>query len=201
MAAPKKRRPRRSAEPPDPTPAAPVPTPSDAADPQPSAADVFAALGRPLEAEPETEAETASAGGRPPIKIDLQVLSEGLGWNCTDEELAAHLGCSVRTLERRRANDPVVRAMFEQQHAKGRRSLKRVLWGLALRANDGEPPRGAVSALIFLAKQPLHRGGLGMSGSAGLGDDAGIFDLDSAREELLERLEQLAPSAAAKVPA
>ena len=83
---------------------------------------------------------------RPKAKIDLAELEKLCAMQCTDEEVAAFLGVSTRTIERRRQvkkfND-----VMERGKAKGRLSVRRHLFRLA--------GVGNVAAAIFLSKNLL----------------------------------------------
>src|ERR1700674_4182268 len=83
---------------------------------------------------------------RPEANIDLQELERLCAMQCTDEEIAAFLGVSARTIERRR-KVPHVREAIECGKAKGRVSVRRNLFRLAINGNLG--------ANIFLAKNLL----------------------------------------------
>jgi hypothetical protein len=84
---------------------------------------------------------------RPKANIDLVELEKLCGLQCTDEEIAAFLGISSRTLQRRRQNTKFAEAM-DRAKAKGRISVRRHLFRLAANGN--------VAAAIFLAKNVLH---------------------------------------------
>ena len=83
---------------------------------------------------------------RPKVKIDLSELEKLATLQCTEEEIAAYLGISARTLQRRlkvaKFGDIVERA-----RAKGRVSVRRNLFRLA---NSGN-----IAAAIFLSKNLL----------------------------------------------
>lgn len=81
----------------------------------------------------------------------------------TDEEMAAVLGCSVSLIEKRRAKDPWFQDIERTERQLGRASHRRDLHLLAGKANKPGAPKGAITALIFIAKQPADRGGLGMA--------------------------------------
>jgi|SRR5579862_5324064 len=83
---------------------------------------------------------------RPRTKIDLAEVEKLYSMQCTDDEVAAFLGVSVRTVERRRAN-PKFREATEQGKAKGRISVRRMLYSQAAKGN--------IAATIFLAKNVL----------------------------------------------
>jgi hypothetical protein len=83
---------------------------------------------------------------RPRVKIDLAEVEKLYGMQCTDEEVAAFLGVSTRTIERRRQN-PQFNEMAERAKAKGRISVRRSLFRLAAAGN--------IAAAIFLSKNLL----------------------------------------------
>jgi hypothetical protein len=83
---------------------------------------------------------------RPETKIDLIELEKLCGMQCTDEEIAAFFGVSIRTIARRRQVSKFHEIM-EQGRAKGRVSVRRSLFKLA---NGGN-----IAAAIFLAKNLL----------------------------------------------
>jgi len=83
---------------------------------------------------------------RPKSKIDLDELEKLCVMQCTDQEIAAFLGVSTRTIERRR-KVPKFREVMERGRAKGRMSVRRNLFKLAGNGNLG--------ANIFLAKNLL----------------------------------------------
>ena len=83
---------------------------------------------------------------RPRVKIDLTELEKLYGMQCTDEEVAAFLGISTRTLARRKQvkkNAEVI----DRAKAKGRVSVRRFLFRQAANGN--------IAAAIFLAKNVL----------------------------------------------
>ena len=83
---------------------------------------------------------------RPKVKIDLAELEKLCTMQCTDEEVAAFLGVSTRTIERRRQVKQFNEIM-ERARAKGRISIRRALFRLAAAGN--------IAAAIFLAKNLL----------------------------------------------
>ena len=83
---------------------------------------------------------------RPKSKIDLDELEKLCAMQCTDQDIAAFLGVSTRTIERRRKM-PSFREVMERGKAKGRVSVRRNLFRLATNGNLG--------ANIFLAKNLL----------------------------------------------
>lgn len=84
--------------------------------------------------------------GRKSANIDLGELEKLCGLQCTDEDLAAYFGVTVRTIERRRQK-PAVAAAMERGRAKGRLSVRRSLFAQAANGN--------IAASIFLAKNLL----------------------------------------------
>jgi len=83
---------------------------------------------------------------RPRVKIDLTELEKLYGMQCTDEEVAAFLGISPRTLTRRKQVKKTAE-VIDRAKAKGRVSVRRALFRLAASGN--------VAAAIFLAKNLL----------------------------------------------
>jgi hypothetical protein len=85
--------------------------------------------------------------GRKPVALDLVKLQALCQVHATDEEIAAHLGVSVRTIERRRHDDPEFAAFFAKGHADGKISLRRAQFTKALKGDTG--------MLIWLGRQLL----------------------------------------------
>jgi hypothetical protein len=83
---------------------------------------------------------------RPKVRIDLAELEKLCTMQCTDEEVAAFLDVSTRTIERRRQVKQFNEIM-ERAKAKGRISIRRALFRLAAAGN--------IAAAIFLAKNLL----------------------------------------------
>ena len=88
-----------------------------------------------------------SGSGRKLVNIDLAELEKLASLQCTDEELAAWFGVSTRTIERRKVTSRSFAEAIGRGRAKGRTSLRRSLWGLAVKGNP--------AANIFLAKNLL----------------------------------------------
>jgi hypothetical protein len=84
--------------------------------------------------------------GRPKLRIDITELEKLYQLQCTDKEVAAFLGISVKTLERRKKVEKFADAM-DGAKAKGRVSVRRMLFTLGAKGN--------VAAAIFLAKNLL----------------------------------------------
>ena len=83
---------------------------------------------------------------RPKANIDLGELEKLYGMQCTDDEVAAFLGVSMRTLDRRKKIKSF-QEVIERAKAKGRVSVRRNLFRLASNGN--------VAAAIFLSKNLL----------------------------------------------
>jgi hypothetical protein len=84
--------------------------------------------------------------GRKPIKIDLIELEKLSSLQCTDEEVAAFFGVSVRTIENRR-KQPKFAEVMSRGRAKGKISVRRAQMKL-LDAGNG-------TMGIWLGKQLL----------------------------------------------
>lgn len=85
--------------------------------------------------------------GRKAVHIDLEQVEKLCALQCTDEEVASFFGVNVRTIERRKEQQPAFADAMARGKAKGRLSLRRSLWGLAAKGNP--------AANIFLAKNLL----------------------------------------------
>ena len=83
---------------------------------------------------------------RPEAKIDLVELEKLCNMQCTDDEIAAFFGVSMRTIVRRR-QVAKFRDVMDRAKAKGRVSVRRNLFRLANAGN--------IAAAIFLAKNLL----------------------------------------------
>jgi hypothetical protein len=108
---------------------------------------------------------------RPRKKIDLAELEKLYQLQCTEKEVAAFLGISVKTLERRKKISKFAEAM-DAAKAKGLVSVRRMLFGLAAKGN--------IAAIIFLAKNLLgykDYAGLEHSGPGGVP----LVPIDTAR--------------------
>src|SRR5437762_4088837 len=84
--------------------------------------------------------------GRKAIRIDLVELEKLCVLQCTDAEVASFFKVSTRTIERRKKHSAFGEAM-ERGRASGRLSVRRMLFGQAVKGN--------VAAAIFLAKNLL----------------------------------------------
>lgn len=87
--------------------------------------------------------ETERGPGRPPLDLDKTQLEMLAKLQCTYEEIAAVMGCSVRTLERNFV------ALIEKGREDGKASLRRMQFKKAL---EGNP-----TMLIWLGKQHLNQ--------------------------------------------
>jgi hypothetical protein len=83
---------------------------------------------------------------RPRVKIDVGELEKLYGMQCTDEEVAAFIGVSTRTLARRKEVSKFAE-VINRAKARGRVSVRRALFRLAASGN--------IAAAIFLAKNLL----------------------------------------------
>ena len=91
----------------------------------------------------------ASKGGRPRFDFSdkLPLVRKLASIQCTDEEIAAGLGCSQDTLARGRKREPDLDAAILEGRANGRMSLRRAQYRKAM---EGNP-----AMLIWLGKQVL----------------------------------------------
>jgi hypothetical protein len=89
-----------------------------------------------------------NGAGRRPVQIDLVELEKLCSLHCTDEDIAAFFGVSVRTIETRRKNLEFKEAM-NRGRAKGRISLRRSQMKLV--------EKGSAPMAIWLGKQWLHQ--------------------------------------------
>jgi len=129
---------------------------------------------------------TRSGAGRRRIKIDLSEVEKLCALQCTDEEIAGFIGVSERTFARRK-RQPAFAETMQRGRGKGRLSLRRSLWSLAMKGNP--------AANIFLAKNLLgYRDVLSNEHS---GPDGGPIAIDSQlditrlSDEELEQLDAL----------
>jgi hypothetical protein len=87
--------------------------------------------------------------GPPMIELDARVVEELASIGATKEEIAAVLGCSVNTLQRRAKDNWEVKVALETGRAKGRASLRRLQWNQAKKGNT--------TMLLWLGKQLLDQ--------------------------------------------
>ena len=90
-----------------------------------------------------------NGGGRPRFNFSdkLSLIRKLASIQCTDEEIAAGLGCSQDTLARGRKREPDLDAAILEGRANGRMSLRRAQYRKAM---EGNP-----TMLIWLGKQIL----------------------------------------------
>lgn len=81
--------------------------------------------------------------GPKPIPVDMAEVGKLAAIMCTQEEIAAVLGCSVRTLRRQ----PDFEAVMQTGRDEGKASLRRRQWA---KAQEGHP-----TMLIWMGKQIL----------------------------------------------
>ncbi|HSR09309.1 MAG TPA: hypothetical protein VLM42_19410 [Bryobacteraceae bacterium] len=75
-----------------------------------------------------------TGAGRKAVQIDLIELEKLCSIHCTDEDLAAVFGVSVRTIEKRKKN-PEFAAAMNRGKAKGRLSIRRQQFKLLEKGN------------------------------------------------------------------
>lgn len=107
------------------------------------------------------ETDTPNVGGRPEIEIDLDELRRICRISPTFEEIAAVLGCSTKTIQRRYATDEAIREIIEAGRAAFRAKQRRAFAAAVDRVAEGGTERGDSTLVIFLAKQRADLGGLG----------------------------------------
>lgn len=78
---------------------------------------------------------------RPPLDINPEQVKKLATINCTMEEIALVVGCSVDTLERRFAD------VIKEGRAHGRSSLRRYMWEAVQKGN--------ITMMIFMSKNLL----------------------------------------------
>jgi len=88
-----------------------------------------------------------SRGGRPRLQLDLRQVEELARIACTEEDMAAVLGVSVDTIQRRKRTSAEFRGVIEKGRASLRNSLRRLQVKKALEGNT--------TMLIWLGKQLL----------------------------------------------
>jgi len=93
------------------------------------------------------EQQQKHPGGRPRIELDLRQVEELARIGCTEEDMAAVLGVSVDTIQRRKRESEQFRGVIEKGQASLRNSLRRLQVRKALEGN--------VAMLIWLGKQLL----------------------------------------------
>jgi hypothetical protein len=119
-------------------------------------------------------------GGRPRLEFDLRQVEELTRIGCTEEDMAAVLGVSVDTIQRRKHTCPEFRGVIEKGRASLRNSLRRLQVKKALEGNT--------TMLIWLGKQYLgqtDRYAGELTGKGGAPVDLGF---DSILRKLLPEL-------------
>lgn len=89
------------------------------------------------------QGKQGEGGGRPRIEIDYDTVEKLANLQCTQEEIASYVGCSVDTLTR----DEKFCGIYKAGLDKGRMSLRRHQW----RALE----EGNTTMLVWLGKQYL----------------------------------------------
>ena len=100
--------------------------------------------------KPAAKGETSkNCGGRPRFNFSdkISLVRKLASIQCTDEEIAAGIGCSQDTLARGRKREPDFDAAILEGRANGRMSLRRAQYRKAM---EGNP-----AMLIWLGKQVL----------------------------------------------
>jgi len=107
--------------------------------------------------------------GRPKLKIDAQQVATLARIQCTMKEIAAVVGCSVKTLERNYVD------VIKENQENGKSSLRRAQWKSALGGNVG--------MMIWLGKQHLGQ----KEPTQAYTGDVAIYDgADKSSKALLE---------------
>jgi hypothetical protein len=97
------------------------------------------------------------------VNIDLVELEKLATLQCTDDEIAHFFGVTRKTISRKKRL-PAFQEAMERGKAKGRISIRRLLYQ---QAQQGK--QGAVAATIFLAKNVLGYRDVAPGGGEGLG--------------------------------
>ncbi len=95
----------------------------------------------------EQQEQQRHPGGRPRLQFDLRMVEDLGKIQSTHSELAAVLGVSVDTVERRLRDDPEFCSAYEKGLENGKSSLRRIQWKSALSGNT--------TMQIWLGKQYL----------------------------------------------
>ena len=94
-----------------------------------------------------TEQQMKHPGGRPRLELDLRQVEELARIGCTEDDMAAVLGISVDTIQRRKRSSKEFCGVIEKGRASLRNSLRRLQVKKALEGNT--------TMLIWLGKQLL----------------------------------------------
>ncbi len=129
---------------------------------------------------------TRARAGRKRVKVDMAEVEKLCALNCTDAEIAGFICVSLRTFARRKQQPAFAEAM-ERGKSKGKLTLRRSLWNLAMKGNP--------AANIFLAKNLL--GMRDVMSNEHSGPDGGPISIENQpdyskfTDEELEQLEAL----------
>lgn len=85
--------------------------------------------------------------GRPYVTFDLELVASIAALQCTNEEMAAVLGCSVPTLRAAKRRDPDLLAAVKKGQERGKASLRRSQFAAARGGN--------ITMMIWLGKNWL----------------------------------------------
>ena len=113
--------------------------------------------------------------GRPKFIIDYELVASLAEIHCTQAEIAAILGCAVRTLQ----NDAEFMRVYQKGIETGKKSLRRLQWAAAHKGNT--------TMLIWLGKQYLGQ----------RDTPAEVNDTREAKGALVAFMEQVTVNAAA----
>jgi hypothetical protein len=94
----------------------------------------------------KTESNPQGAG-RPKLDFDINIVKGLAKIQCTEEEIASVLGCSVDTITRRIQDNPDFADAIKSGRSFGKMSIRRMQYGSA--------EKGSVAMLIWLGKQYL----------------------------------------------
>ncbi len=97
----------------------------------------------------EQQEQQRHPGGRPRLQFDLRMVEDLGKIQSTHSELAAVLGVSVDTVERRLRDDSEFCSAYEKGLENGKSSLRRIQWKAALGGNT--------TMQIWLGKQYLQQ--------------------------------------------
>jgi hypothetical protein len=138
---------------------------------------------KPPKARTSSRSGTHAKRGRPEKPIDEGLVRRLCAIHCTDEEIAAVLGVSVRTLRRRKKSAELGEAMSVGK-AEGRVTLRRLQFQAAQNGNT--------AMLIWLGKQLLGQQQNPVPGGRGEeGEGAGVVPVQAAREQAMEKFRAL----------
>lgn len=116
--------------------------------------------------------------GRDPIEFDYDQIRKLARFMFTDEELAVALGCTRKTIQRRRQDDPEFVQAIQEGHADGKKSLRAAQLSAAMKGNT--------TMLVWLGKQYL--GQKETITNEHTGANGGAIDITTAKATLLSRV-------------